>query len=200
MFIQEYRRPPLLLFEIETVPVLIPDENEKADSYSQVQVIKPYIVLGMEYYIELRMTEMIMCKSIRFMYYCEELFVVKHKSAYGCGSAIFYMGPKKIIQSCPFTYMYNSKVPSTILDGGKELLLANFHGSRSLKCDTKDGGLAKPVLEHTYTIVSRDFLCDCQLDLEYASILKQISACGEKNHYAMTMHFTVNLAFWQLLK
>ena len=69
---------------------------------------------------------------------------------------------------------------STILDGGKELLLANFHGSRSLKCDTKDGELAKPTPEHTYAVVTRDFLCDCQLDLEYTSVWKQISACGEK--------------------
>ena len=94
VFIQDYQRPPLSLYEIETVPVLIPDENEKANSYSQVEVEKPYIVVGTEYYIELRMTEMIMCKSIRFTYYCEELFVVKHKSAHGCGSTIFHdMGP-----------------------------------------------------------------------------------------------------------
>ena len=96
VFIQDYRRPPLSLFEIEMVPVPIPDENTKADSYSQVQVPKSYIAVGAEYYIELRMTEMIMCRSIRFTYYCEELFVVKHKSAYGCSSAIFYdMGGQK---------------------------------------------------------------------------------------------------------
>ena len=86
-----------------------------------------------------------MSKSIRFMYYCEELFVVKHKSAYGCGSAIFYdMGARTVTQSWEFIYMYDAKVPLTILDGGNDLLLANFHGPRSLKCDTKDGGLAKP--------------------------------------------------------
>ena len=33
VFIQDFRRPPLSLFEIETVPVPIPDENAKADSY-----------------------------------------------------------------------------------------------------------------------------------------------------------------------
>ena len=198
VFIQDYRRPPISLFVIETV--LIRDENEKDDSYSQVQVEKPYIVIGTEYYIELRRTEMIMCKSIRFMYYCEELFVVKHKRAYGCGSTIFYdMGPKRVKESCEFKYMYDAKVAPTILDGGNELLLANFHGHRSLKCDTKDGGLAKPTPEHTYAVVNIEFLYDCQLDLEYASILKQISACGERMQSEMTMRFTVNLAFWQLL-
>ena len=82
----------------------------------------------------------------------------------------------------------------------KKLLLANFHGPRSLKCDTKDGGLAKPAPEHTFAVVNREFLCDCQLDLDYASILKQISACGDKDHYDLTLRFTVNLAFWQTLK
>ena len=201
VFIQDFRRPPLALFEIETVPVPIPDENAKADSYTQVQVEKPYIAVGAEYYIELRMTEMIMCRSIRFNYYCEELFVVKHKSTYGCSSAIFYeMGVKRVTESCEFKYMYNATVVPTILDGGKELLLANFNGPRSLKCDTKDGGLAKPASEHTYAVVNREFLCDCQLDLEYASILKQISACGDKAHYDLTMRFAVNIAFWLIFQ
>ena len=201
VFIQDFRRPPLSLFEIETVPVPIPDENAKADSYTQVQVAKPYIAVGTEYYIELRVTEMIMCRSIRFTYYCEELFVVKHKSAYGCSSAIFYdMGVKRVTEACEFKYMYNAMVAPTILEGGKELLLANFHSPRSLKCDTKDGGLAKPAPKHTYVVVNREFLCDCQLDLEYPSILKQISACGDKAHYDLTLRFMVNLAFWQILR
>ena len=53
VFIQDFRRPPLSLFEIETVPVPIPNENAKADSYTQVQVEKLYIAVGAEYYIEL---------------------------------------------------------------------------------------------------------------------------------------------------
>ena len=51
-----------------------------------------------------------------------------------------------------------------------KIAFGKFHGPRSLKCDTEDGGLAKPAPEHTYAVVSREFLCDCQLDLEYASV------------------------------
>ena len=70
-----------------------------------------------------------MCRSIRFTYYCEELFVVKHKSTYGCSSAIFYeMGAKRVTESCEFKYLYNATVAPTISDRGKELLLANFNG------------------------------------------------------------------------
>ena len=82
----------------------------------------------------------------------------------------------------------------------KWIATSKFSWTQSLKCDTKDGGLAKPAPEHTYAVVNREFLCDCQLDLEYASILNQISTCGEKIQYDMTLRFTVNLAFWQLLK
>ena len=99
-----------------------------------------------------------------------------HNSSTGCASAIFYdLGPNMVTESCTFKYMFDTKVPPTILDAGKNLLLTNFHGPRSMKCDTEDGGLAKPAPEHTYAVVSREILCDCQLDLEYASVLKQIS-------------------------
>ena len=41
------------------------------------------------------MTELVMCKSIRYTYYCEELFVVKHKTKHSCACAIFYdLGPQ----------------------------------------------------------------------------------------------------------
>ena len=38
VFIKDYKQPPLSLFEIETVPVPVPDRNRQADSYSQVRI------------------------------------------------------------------------------------------------------------------------------------------------------------------
>ena len=75
--------------------------------------------------------------------------------------------------------MYYATVPPVILDGGRDVLLANFHGPRSLKCTSTNGGLAKPTPEHTYAVVNREFLCDCQLDLEHASVLRQLSLCNK---------------------
>ena len=64
---------------------------------------------------------MLMCKSIGYIYYCEELFVVKHKSKHSCASAIFYeLGPSQVIRNCKFDSMYNETVPPVILDGGKD--------------------------------------------------------------------------------
>ena len=126
-FIKDYKQPPLALFEIESVLVPIQDKNKLADSFSQVVIEKPYIAAGKDYYIQLCMTELAMCKNIRYIYYCEELFVVKHKSKHSCASAIFYnLGSSVVTENCKFHYMYNVIVPPVILDGGKEVLLANF--------------------------------------------------------------------------
>ena len=201
VFIKDFKQPPLSLFEIETVPVPIPDRNRQADSYSKVRIQKDYIAAGMDYYIQIRMTQMLMCKSIGYIYYCEELFVVKHKSKHSCASAIFYeLGPSQVIRNCKCDYMYNETVPPVILDGGKDILLANFQGPRSLKCTSVNGGLAKPAPEHTYTVVDREFLCDCQLYLEYASVLRQLSSCNRERSSKLVMQFHVNIAFWELLR
>ena len=64
-FIKNYKQPPLSLYEVETVPVPIIDKNIKANSYSQVRIEKSYITPGRDYYIQLRISELLMCKSIR---------------------------------------------------------------------------------------------------------------------------------------
>ena len=200
-FIKNYKQPPLSLYEVETVPVPIIDKNVKADSYSQVRIEKSYIAAGTDYYIQLRISELLICKSIRHIYYCEELFVIKHKSRHSCVSAIFYnLGPATVTKNCRFDYYYNITIPPVILDGGRDVLLANFHGPRSLKCSSVNGGLAKPAPENTYAVVNREFLCDCQLDLEHASVLRQLSSCSKSSSSKMHMKFTINLAFWEMFK
>ena len=201
VFIKDFKQPPLSLFEIETVPVPIPDQNRQADSYSQVRIQKSCIAAGMDYYIQIRMTEMLMCKSIGYIYYCEELFVVKHKSKHSCASVIFHeLGLQHVIQNCKFDYMYNATVPPVILVEGRDVLLANFHRPRSLKCNSINGGLAKPAPEHTYAVVNRELLCDCQLDLEHASVLRQLSSCNKDKSSKLVMQFHINIAFWELLR
>ena len=96
--------------------------------------------------------------------------------------------------------MYNATVPPVILDEGKEVLLGNFYGQRSLKCASQNGGLAKPIPEHTSAVVQREFLCDCQLDLKHASVLCRLNACSGSKPQNLVMKFIVNLAFWEMLK
>ena len=47
-FVQPYTQQPLTLYPLETVPVPIVDKNTKADSYTQLQIKKPYLALNTE--------------------------------------------------------------------------------------------------------------------------------------------------------
>ena len=54
VFIQPYTQKPLILYQLETVPVPILDRNTMAQSYMHLQVKEPYIALSSETYISLR--------------------------------------------------------------------------------------------------------------------------------------------------
>ena len=75
VFVQDHTSQPQTLYEIETAKVPIPDLNVDANSYSEVKYSKPYIAISNDYYIQLRIQELRMCKQIRHTYYCEELFL-----------------------------------------------------------------------------------------------------------------------------
>ena len=47
-FIQLYTQQQLILYQIETVPVPIIDQNKQAHSYLHLQIDKPYIALNSE--------------------------------------------------------------------------------------------------------------------------------------------------------
>ena len=127
VFVQPYTQKALTLYQVETIPVLILDMNKRADSYTWIRIDKPYIVLNADTYISVCSEDLRTCKRIGYEYYCEELFVVKSKSKYSCGSALYFQLDKQtIIDNCIFDYYYNkTNVKPSILDGGHEIVLAN---------------------------------------------------------------------------
>ena len=108
VFIQPYTQNRLIMYQIETVPVPILDQNEEAQSYTQLKIDKPHIALDAETYITLRTQELHTCKKIGYEYYCEELFVVKSKMRYSCASAIYFnLDPEIIKENCEFKFYFN---------------------------------------------------------------------------------------------
>ena len=193
IFIKEYKKEPMTLYQIETVKVPITDTNKKADSYTETAITKPYLASNREYYIQLVLPELVMCKKIRGTFYCEELFLVKHKTKLSCESAIFYNLTRDVIlENCNFRYFYNTTVLPSILDGGSHILLANMLNPKRLIC-TYDQGLAKPLPTSSYALVSRDILCYCHLQIGLTYILKSIASCTKTT--IPTLEYTVNLAF-----
>ena len=69
--------------------------------------------------------------------HCEELFVVKHKSRYSCESAIYFNITTEIIkENSNFDFYYNkSDIIPTILDGGNEIILANWPNDKHIICN-----------------------------------------------------------------
>ena len=43
VFIQPYTQQPLILYQLETVSVLIIDQNTQVESYTHLQIDRPYI-------------------------------------------------------------------------------------------------------------------------------------------------------------
>ena len=94
VFIQPYTQQPLILYQIETVPVPIVDQNKQANSYTHLWIDRLYITLNSENCILVRHQELRTCIRIGYELYCKELFMVKHKTKYSCESAIYFdLGP-----------------------------------------------------------------------------------------------------------
>ena len=197
IFLKEFHRLPLTLYQIETVKVPIHDTNTAANSYTQVQISKPYIATNQEHYIQLMLPELRMCKQIRHTHVCEELFLIKHKSKHSCESSLFYnQSTSTINKVCTFSYFYNISVMPSILDGGSHIVLANFQQRKNLVC-VYDQELAKPLPTPEYSMVNRSILCHCLIQVGYTTIPQSISDC---NTTALPVfYYTVNLAAWHAL-
>ena len=127
VFVEPYMQARLTLYQIETVPVPILDTNDKAQSYTQLRIDKPYIALNDETYISLRSQELNTCKKIGYEYFCEELFVVKSKHKFSSASAVCFNLNTKIKQNCNFDYHFNNTdITPLVLDGGQQIVLANW--------------------------------------------------------------------------
>ena len=122
---QPYTQQPLTLYQLETVPVPIVDKNTKADSYTQLQIKKPYLSLNTETNINVRQQELATGKRISYEFFCEELFVVRCKSIHSCKSAIYFDLDKDIIKhNCDFIFYYNkTNITLTVLDRSNEIIL-----------------------------------------------------------------------------
>ena len=99
-----------------------------------LHVNKPYITLNTETNITITQQELRSCKKMGNEFYCEELFIVKHKSSYSCESAIYFNLTTDIIRkNSNFNFYYNkTDITPTVLDGGNEIILANWPNDKHI--------------------------------------------------------------------
>ena len=88
--------------------------------------------------------------------------MVKHKSRYSCERAIyFYLNTDTIKENCNFKFYYNKMdITSTVLDGGNEIILANWPNDKHIICNINND-ISIRISSHPYVLVNRSVLCNC---------------------------------------
>ena len=142
---------------------------------------KPYIALNLETYIVLTQQELRSCKKIGNEFYCEELFIVKHKSSYSCESAIYFNLTTDILRkNCNFDFYCNkTDITPTDLDGADEIILANWPIDKHIICNINNDIPVK-IPSHPYVLVNRSILCNCGIEVDSHHLLESLTVCDNK--------------------
>ena len=125
--------------------------------------------------------------------------MVKHRSQYNCKSAIYFdLNAEIIKENCEFQNFYNkTDIKPAVLDGGNEIILANWPKSKYVICkDNHDCPIKIP--RHLYVLLKRSVLCNCDIHVEEHSLLESIATCPGKQS-DMTIYYIVNTAFMPYL-
>ena len=164
-------------------------------SYTLLQPKKPHITLNSETYISLRQQELRIYKRIGYKFYCEEFFVVKHKTSYNCKSTIYFNLDTDIIkENCDFRFYSNkTDIIPTVLDGRDEIILANWPNDKQIICSTNND-IPDKIPSHPYVLVNRSVLCNCSIEVDNHYLLESLAACDNKIS-KLTMYFSINTAF-----
>ena len=164
MFVQPYTQTKLTLYQVETVPMLILDASNKVQFYTQLKIEKPYIALNDETYISICPQVLNNCKRIGYEYFCEELFVVKSRHKYSCASTVYFNSNHDIKENCDFYYYHNTtKVTLSVLDGGKQIILAHWPSYKRIIC-TYNNNIPINIPSHLYVLLDRNILCNCDIE------------------------------------
>ena len=86
----------------------------------------------------------------------------------------------------------------TVLDGGDEIILANWPNDKHIICNTNNDITVK-ILSHPYFLINRSVLCNCDIEVENHYLPESLSACDNMDS-TLTMYFTINTAFANYLE
>ena len=116
---------------------------------------------------------------------------------YSCASAIYFNLESDVIgANCEFQYYYNkTDIKPTVLDGGFQIILANWPNYRKIMC-SHNNNIPVNIPGHPYILMNQSILCNCDIEAESNFLLESLAACkGPDAKTDLEMHFTVNVAF-----
>ena len=104
-----------------------------------------------------------------------------------------------IRKNCNFDFYFNkTDITPTVLDGGYEIILANWPNDKHIICNINNDIPVK-IPSHPYVLVNRSILCNCAIEANSHHLLKSLKVCDNKLA-KLTMYFTINLAFSNYLE
>ena len=99
-----------------------------------------------------------------------------------------------IKNNCDFDFYFNkTDVTPTILDGGDEIVLANWPNDKHIICNINNDIPIK-IPSHPNVLVNKSVFCNCRIEADNHHLLESIAACDNKIS-KLIMYFTINLAF-----
>ena len=105
----------------------------------------------------------------------------------------FQLDRQTIKDDCVFDYYYNkTDVKPSILDGGYEIVLANWPSFKRIVCSTHNN-IPIEIPSHPYVLLNRTVLCNCIVEAESNFLLESIAACDlERDSVDFKMYFIAN--------
>ena len=86
-------------------------------------------------------------------------------------------------------------IKATILDGGFQIILANWSNYRKIM-SLHNNNILINIPGHPYVLMHRSILCNCNIKAESNFLLESLAAReGSETKIDLEMHFTINLAF-----
>ena len=94
-------------------------------------------------------------------------FMVKLKSKYSCESVIYFnLGSYIIEENCNFVYFfYKTDIKPSVLDGGNEIILANWPYDKHIVCNINNDIQVK-IPSFFYVLINRCVMCNCGIEAE----------------------------------
>ena len=106
----------------------------------------------------------------------------------------------EIKENCDFSYYFkNTDVTPSVLDGGHQIILANWPNYKRIIC-TYNNNIPVNIPSHPYVLLYRNISCNCDIEAKSNFLLESLAACGDHEKPDLQMYFTVNLAFVDYLE
>ena len=93
--------------------------------------------------------------------------------------------------------MNKTDVTPTVLDGGDEIVLANWPNDKHIICNVNND-IPIRIPSHPYVLINRSVLCNCRIEADNHHLLESIATCDNKISN-LVMYFTINMAFTNYL-